>query len=154
MRDPEAAAEFCAAVWQRAADKHITTLEALEELVPGGKAPQIIEGELTKAELIQDPPFIDMTFNGSDHGTHTHLFMEGLIDFKHGAGKGREIRQMIARAEGKAIPRGPGKPDKEFYETFWDAMFDEYDSRHLNSPEGLQRVLEEHLGFPRRIKPR
>ena len=154
VRDPEAAAEFCAAVWQRAADKHITTLEALEELVPGGKAPQIIDDELTKAELLQDPPFIDMTFNGSDHGTHTHLFMEGLIDFKHGAGKGREIRQMIARAEGKAIPRGQGRPDKEFYETFWDAMFDEYDSRHLNSPEGLQRVLEEHLGFPRRIKPR
>jgi hypothetical protein len=33
-------------------------------------------------------------------------------------------------------------------------MFDEYDSRHLNSPEGIQRVLEQHLGFPRRIKPR
>jgi hypothetical protein len=65
----------------------------------------------------------------------------GLIDFKHGAGKGREIRQLIARSEGKAIPRGAGKPDKEFYETFWDAMFDEYDSRHLNSPEGIQRVL-------------
>lgn len=154
VRDPEAAAEFCAAIWQRAADKHITTLEALEELVPGGRAPQIIEGELTKTELLQDPPFIDMTFNGSDHGTHTHLFMEGLIDFKHGAGKGREIRQMIARAEGNAIPRGGGKPDKQFYEVFWDAMFDEYDSRHLNSPEGIQRVLEEHLGFPRRIKPR
>jgi hypothetical protein len=61
---------------------------------------------------------------------------------------------MIARAEGRAIPRGPGKPDKQFYEIFWDAMFDEYDSRHLNSPEGVQRVLEEHLGFPRRIKPR
>ena len=154
VRDPEAAAEFCAAIWQRAADKHITTLEALEELVPGGRAPQIVNGELTKAELLQDPPFIDMAFNGSDHGTHTHLFMEGLIDFKHGAGKGREIRQMIARAEGKAIPRGGGKPDKQFYETFWDAMFDEYDSRHLNSPEGIQRVLEQHLGFPRRIKPR
>ena len=154
VRDPEAAAEFSAAIWQRAADKHITTLDALEELVPGGKAPQIINDELTKAELIQDPPFIDMTFNGSDHGTHTHMFMEGLLDFKHGPGTGREVRQMIARAEGKAIPRGPGKPDKEFYEIFWDAMFDEYDSRHLNSPEGLQRVLEEHLGFPRKIKPR
>lgn len=154
VRDPEAAAEFCAAIWQRAADKHITTLEALEELVPGGRSPQIINGELTKAELLEDPPFIDMTFNGSDHGTHTHLFMEGLIDFKHGPGTGREIRHMIARSEGRAIPRGPGRPDKEFYETFWDAMFDEYDSRHLNSPEGIQRVLEEHLGFPRRIKPR
>jgi hypothetical protein len=154
VRDPEAAAEFCAAIWKRAADKHITTMEALEELVPGGKTPLIIEGELTKVELLEDPPFIDMTFNGGDHGTHTHLFMEGLIDFKHGPGKGRAIRHMIARSEGKGIPRGLNKPDKQFYEIFWDAMFDEYDSRHLNSPEGVQRVLEEHLGFPRRIKPR
>ncbi len=154
VRDPEAAAEFCAAIWKQAADKHITTMEALEELVPGGKTPLIIEGELTKVELLEDPPFIDMTFNGGDHGTHTHLFMEGLIDFKHGPGKGRAIRHMIARSEGKGIPRGLNKPDKQFYEIFWDAMFDEYDSRHLNSPEGVQRVLEEHLGFPRRIKPR
>jgi hypothetical protein len=129
-------------------------MEALEELVPGGKNPLIINDELTKVELLEDPPFIDMTFNGGDHGTHTHLFMEGLIDFKHGPGKGRAIRHMIARSEGQGIPRGLNKPDKQFYEIFWDAMFDEYDSRHLNSPEGIQRVLEEHLGFPRRIKPR
>jgi hypothetical protein len=154
VRDPEAAAEFCAAIWKRAADKHITTLEALEELVPGGRTPHIVNGELTKVDLLEDSPFIDMAFNGGDHGTHTHLFMEGLIDFKHGAGKGREIRHMIARSEGRGIPRGPGQPDKEFYGVFWDAMFDEYDRGHLNSPEGLQAVLEEHLGFPRRIKPR
>jgi hypothetical protein len=156
LRDPDAYAEFAAYIWEYAARKKppISTLEALEEIVTGGATPNLVRGDLTRDDLLKNEPFIDMAFNGGDHGTHTHMFQEGLLAFKHGPGAGKELRQLIAKAEGKAVPRRPGKPDKQFYESFWDAMLDEYVDSHINRPEKLQLLLEKYLGFPRRIPPR
>jgi hypothetical protein len=89
-----------------------------------------------------------MFFNGKPHGTHTHMYLEGFIDFHFGAGKGRELRLLIANAEGPATVDGP------FWRKFWDAMVDEYDALEINNPNALQAILEKHLGFPRTIRPR
>jgi hypothetical protein len=76
------------------------------------------------------------------------MYLEGFIDFHHGPGKGAELRRLIAKAEGPAIMEEP------FWRRFWDAMVDEYDEFEINSPNGLQAILEQYLGFPRTIKPR
>jgi hypothetical protein len=94
-------------------------------------------------------PFIDMHFNNSPHGTHTHLYLEGFIDFHFGAGKGRELHVLLANAEGAAAEGG-----KPFWRQFFDAMVDEYDPLEINSPDGLQALLRKLLGFPRRIAER
>jgi hypothetical protein len=150
IRDPAEHAEFIAHIWHHAQTRQISPLEALEEIVTGGKAPHIVKNELLKADLLHDAPFIDMAFNGAEHGTHTHMYLEGLIDFHHGVGKGRELRHLIANAEGPMVKTVTG--EREFYTQFWNAMVDEFGSLEINSPEGLQAILERHLGFPRRIR--
>ena len=154
IRDPKKHAEFMAQIWHQASARKvpISTLDALEELVARGAKPHIVADDLVKADLLHDAPFIDMAFNGAPHGTHTHMYLEGLIDFHHGVGKGKELRHLIANATGPPIKGGARQ--REFFEKFWDGMWDEYSSLQINSPEGLQPLLEKHLGFPRKIPKR
>lgn len=152
LRDPDAYAEFTAHVWQHAAAKNMTPRQALEDLVLGGGKPTAVTDQLTKYHMSKEGGIIDLAFNGNEHGTHTHLFQEGLLNFKHGKGAGKRFRRAIGNAKGRSVPARNGRM-KEFHETFWDAMFDVGDGNHINRPEILQPVLERHLGLPRRITP-
>ena len=72
------------------------------------------------------------------------MFTEAMISYFHGPGAGAKFRQLIARATG---PRGVSQPGKQFYESVWDAMFDEYRVSHINRPEELGALLAKHLGL-------
>jgi hypothetical protein len=145
LRDPVKHAEFIAHIWHHAAERQISPLQALEEIVTRGRRPHVVQDHLLRADLLHDAPFIDMTFNGGPHGTHTHMYFEGLIDFHHDTGDGQMLRHLIANAEGAA-------GGEEYWRRFWNAMMDEFQELEINSPDGLQAILERHLGFPRRLR--
>jgi hypothetical protein len=141
--------EYMAHLWERGAAQRISPMDALErEFADRGVTPHVVNADLTRDDVLRGP-FIDMHFNNSAHGTHTHLYLEDFIDFHFGADKGRELHLLIAKAEGPSAEGG-----KPFWRKFFDAMVDEYDPLEINSPEGLQAVLRRLLGFPQKISPR
>ena len=150
LRDRQAWADYFGKVWQHAADRNMTTVEALEDLVAAGRKPTHVDGELTKVHLAKDEPFIDLAQDGTTHGTHSHMFQEGMLNDRH-AGAGTELRKRIANST------GPQWDDngrmREFYEGFWDGVFDEYWGKQINAPEALQTLLEKYLGFPHKLVP-
>jgi hypothetical protein len=145
VRNPKAAAEFAAYLWQTGAKKQVTPSRALVEFTSGSASPTRVEGYLERSHLLKNSPFIDMNFAAGDpHGRYTHMFMEGMITYFHGAGAGRRFRQAIARATG---PPGVSRRKKEFWENVWDAMFDDETGPHINRPEMLGPLLQKHLGL-------
>jgi hypothetical protein len=147
VRDPDRAAEFAAHVWEYARTRKppISTREALIDIVGGGARPTQVKGDLTRSHLLADQPFVDLGFLAGDpHGRYTHMFMEGMISHFHGPGAGRELRHLIANATGPPDLRRRGK---EFWETVWDAMFDDETGPHINRPEMLGPLLLRHLGL-------
>jgi hypothetical protein len=146
VRSAEKEAEFAAYLYKTAAERGITPRRALQEYVAGATSPTYVKGDLTRAILQKDPPFVDLNFlPGDPHGRYTHLFQEGLIDFVHGRGEGRRLRQLIARSTG---PPGVSRRDKECWETVWDAFFDDETGAHVNRPETLGPALQKFLGLP------
>jgi hypothetical protein len=146
VRNPDAAAEFAAYLHRIAAEKRITARRALEEFTSGAVTPTQVRGSLERSHLLKDPPFVDLNFTtGDPHGRYTHMFMEGMIDYFHGPGAGRRLRHLIARATG---PQGVRRRGKEFWETVWDAFFDDETGPHINRPEMLAPLLQKYLGLP------
>ena len=146
LRNPDKEAEFAAFIYRRAAERRITPRRALQEYVSGATTPTMLKGSLERSVLLKDPPFIDLGFDAGDpHGRFTHLFQEGLIDFVHGPGEGRRLRKLIARAQG---PPGVRRRGKEFWETVWDAFFDDETGKHINRPETIAPLLQKYLGLP------
>ncbi len=148
IRSPDRAAEFAAHVWEYARTRKppIYPSEALIEIVGGGAAPTRVTGGLTRDHLLTDAPFLDLGFlPGDPHGRYTHMFMEGMISHFHGPGAGRELRHLIANATG---PPDLKRRGKEFWETVWDAFFDDETANHINRPEMLGPLLQRHLGLP------
>jgi hypothetical protein len=146
VRNPDRAAEFAAYLHEVAATKQITAGEALQEFVSPGVRPTRVTGDLERSHLLEDAPFLDLGFKpGDPHGRYTHMFMEGMINYFHGRGAGRRLRHLIARATG---PRGLKRRGKEFWETVWDAMYDDETGPHINRPEMLGPLLQKYLGLP------
>jgi hypothetical protein len=146
VRSPQKAAGFARHLYEVAAEKRITVRRALEEFSSGAATPTRVTGNLSKADLLQDAPFVDLNFLAGDpHGRYTHMFMEGMIDYYHGSGSGRRFRHLIARSTG---PKGASRRGKEFWETVWDAMYDDESGRHINRPEMLGPLLQKMLGLP------
>jgi hypothetical protein len=149
LRDPLAHADFAAFVWRYAARRRITTVQALEEIVAGNGGVIHVYGNLTR-EVVADPrPFVDWYFNGDNHGAYTHLFQEGMLNFRHGAGAGSRFRRLVAAAQRKT---NEDHLRKKFWEKFYDGLFDEYDKSHINAPEGLGKLLRKHLGIPMTLR--
>ncbi len=153
VRDPDKIAEFAVFLYQRAAERRTTVRRALLEYVGGGTSPRTITS-LERSDLLRDQPFVDLGFStGDPHGRFTHMFQEGLIDFVHGPGEGRKLRQLVARTTG---PPGAVRREKEFWATTWDAFFDDEtgrldvpkDPKHINRPEILGPLLQRYLGLP------
>jgi hypothetical protein len=58
---------------------------------------------------------------------------------------------MRPRSAGARIdPTHPGRPmsDREFWQTGWDAMYDDESGPHINRPEMLGPLLQMFLGLP------
>src|SRR5262249_20565595 len=143
IRSPQRAAAFARHLYEVAAERQITVRRALEEFTSGAATPTKVTS-LTKADLLKDAPFVDWGFPNDPHGRYTHMFMEGVIDYYHGSGSGRRFRHLIARSTGPKDPRG-----KEFWETVWDAMYDdETNGQHINRPEMIGPLLQKMLGLP------
>jgi hypothetical protein len=146
VRNPDAAAEFAAYLHRTAAQKRSTSRRALVEFTSAAVTPTQVRGSLERSHLLQDPPFVDLNFiKGDPHGRYTHMFMEGEIDYFHGQGAGRRLRHLIARATG---PEGMRRRGKEFWQTVWDAMYDDESGPHINRPEMLGPLLQRFLGLP------
>jgi hypothetical protein len=151
-RDPALVADGAVELWLDAGWEGKTVRAALEDFF----ANQItdVRGDLTLAILRANPTFRDLEFAADYHGAHTHMFSEHLVDLEMGDGAGRRFRQAIADATGPDVADTPnGGTPKPFAWAVWDAVYDVEYGDHINRPEVLGRILQEHLGLPRWLAP-
>jgi hypothetical protein len=102
--------------------------------------------------LLADKPFIDRTLEKDYHGAFTHMFQEYRVAEKFGKDWAKQFRHDIAKLaeEDVVLVDGTVLPGK-LYTYVWDGLFDALDNTQINSPEGLGRILMDHLGFTRRL---
>jgi hypothetical protein len=95
--------------------------------------------------------FIDMPLAGDTHSAHIHAFHEYLGDRLFGKGKGRVFRQKLANLKGKGTIERAGQGDeyeKPLWAHVWNELFDADPEGGLHWPEGLGKILQDHLDFP------
>lgn len=147
IRNPANWARAAAEIWQYAADHQITVTEALERLV-GGSIQDIPAGVLVDSpefnSILRRGPIRDLAFASDNHGAHTHLFQEYIINMVLGSQAGAELRQAISEVSG-----GPDLGKRNgFSEAAWDGLFDDF-TDNMHRPEATGPILMEHVGLPR-----
>ncbi len=162
IEDPAFLEAKMAELWEQAGKNERTTAGETEHILGGGTPavnkfsntpgihlfPKRFYAEFQTA--IRDPrALVDESFAGDFHGSHIHAFHEYLGDCLFGPGEGRKFRQRLADLTGpsKTLPTGVEQP---FWSQVWDTIFDGRLEDGLHSPEALGKILQEHLGYPKR----
>jgi hypothetical protein len=157
IRDPKFVEDAIVDLWKEAGRRKITPREVLEQRM-GGRFTDIrkeLPGDQFRAAIAKPDPIRDLEFAQDRHGAYTHMFQEYLVERALGPGKGRELRQQIARAKGPdVIEKANSKKPRPFFSAVWDGMFDDgFGVGHINRPETLGWILQERLGFPQWTPP-
>jgi hypothetical protein len=146
--NPEFVEAAIVRLWVEAGRRGVSTAEALEQIVGGGR-PILEIQDLTLDVMKSDSAFRDLKFAADWHGAHTHMFQEYMAQIALGGeGAGVRFRQAVAQLTGQPLVLPNGRP-KPLYSVAYDALFDETSRGFINRPEDLGPLLHEHLGFPR-----